>query len=178
MNTQPVVIDVIGTAKGLVVWAIKQVLLLIGIILLGLSAPLLYTVGAELAIMNNPHSVQDWGVAYTMLGPVFCAIWMVFICHWHSVRQAQRAGNLKTWRRDNGGLFHTAGKSTLFMIGGFFGSCVTTAIFVVLSQQFVPYSPSKETLMVAFAIFPLFIFAPVWLVLLRRYIKRDEYAVA
>lgn len=178
MNTQPVIIDVIGTARGVAIWAIKQVLFLIGLILVGLSAPILYTVVAQLAIMRDPNSVETWGVAYAMLGPVFCAIWMVFICHLHSAHKANKMGTLSTWRADNGGLFHTAGKSVLFMIGGFFASCVTTGIYIVISAQFVPYSPSKATLQIAYAIFPIFIFAPVWLTLLRRYIKRDEYAVA
>lgn len=178
MNTQPVAIDIVGTARGFVVWLIEQILLLAGIILLGLAAPLLYTVGAELAIMNNPHSVENWGVAYAMLGPVFCAIWMVFICHLHTAHKWNKMGKLNSWRQDNGGLFHTAGKSTLFMIGGFLGSVVTTGIFLVASEQVLPYNPSREQLMISFAIFPFFIFAPVLFVLLRRYIKRDEYAVA
>jgi hypothetical protein len=87
-------------------------------------------------------------------------------------------GKLNSWRSDNGGLFHTAGKSVLFMVGGFLGSVVTTGIFLFATAPVQTYNPSKGQLMVFFAIFPFFIFAPVWLTLLRRYIKRDEYAVA
>lgn len=171
-------IDIIGTINELIKRALKEFLLLLGTILLGLSAPLLYTVAAELAIWSDPHSVESWGTTYYLLGPFACAIWMVFICHLHSVHQWNKRGKLNSWRRDHGGIFRTAGKSTLFMIGGFFGSAVSEAIFLTGSYYVFPHSPSQTDFMVAYAIAPLFVFAPVLLVLLSRWIRRDEYATA
>jgi hypothetical protein len=43
----PVIIDFIGTSKGLVKRALKEVLLLLGILMFGLSAPLLFTLGVR-----------------------------------------------------------------------------------------------------------------------------------
>lgn len=75
---------------------------------------------------------------------------MVLICHWHNVRQWQRARKLRTWRENHRSLCSTVGKAIWFMISGFLGS----------------------------AIVPLFVFAPVLLVQLGRWIRRDEYAAA
>lgn len=83
-----------------------QILLLLGVILFGLSAPLLFTVGAEMLVWQNPTDLS-WAVAYFLLGPFSFAVWMVFIRHWHSLRQRQRGGwDLGTmgsnWREANG----------------------------------------------------------------------------
>jgi hypothetical protein len=174
----PVIIDVIGTIKGLVKWALKEVLLLLGILMFGLSAPLLFTLGAEILVWQDPTDIS-WGVAYFFLGPFACAIWMVFICHWHSIRQWQLLGRLHTWREDHGGMMGTVGKSIWFMVAGFFGSALTEAVFFVAGMRIYPHGlETRESAMLYFAIAPLFVFAPVLLVLLSRYIRRDECATA
>jgi hypothetical protein len=35
-------------------------------------------------VWQNPDDLS-WAVAYFLLGPFACAIWMVFICHWRSI---------------------------------------------------------------------------------------------
>lgn len=172
-----VAIDIIGSINELIKRVLKEILLLLGILMFGLSAPFLFTVGAEILVWQNPTDIS-WGVSYFFLGPFACAIWMVFICHWHTVRQWQRAGKLSTWREDHGGIYSTVGKSVWFMISGFFGSAIAEGVFVVAAYQIFPHEPTREGMMIYFAIAPLFVFAPVLLVLLSRWIRRDEYATA
>jgi hypothetical protein len=172
---KPMIIDVFGTIKGLVQWALKEVLLLLGIILFGLSAPFLFTVGIEI-LMWKGADMSIWAPLYFFLGPFACAICMVFICHFHSIRQWQRAGKLDTWREDHGGIFRTVGKSMWFMIGGFFGSAITEGIFLYVLFATFPQGVDRTGKMLVFDIAPLFVFAPVLLVLLSRWIRLNKYA--
>jgi hypothetical protein len=168
-----VAIDIIGTIRELVKWALKEILLLLGVILFGLSAPLLFSVGAELLVWQNPADLS-WAVAYFLLGPFACAVWMVFICHWHSVRQWQRAGRLSTWRRDHGGIFRTVGESILFMVGGFLGSALAETVFLVAANHIFPHERTRGSMMLYFAIAPFAVFAPCLIVLLSRALRRPH----
>lgn len=172
-----VAIDIIGTIKQFVEWVLKEVLFLISIIVFGLSAPMIFTLGTEWCVWQNPSNTS-WAVAYFFLGPFACAIWMVFICHWRSARRWQRAGKLDTWRKDHGGMLSTTGKSIWFMVSGFFGSAFAEVIFVVAAYQVMPITPTREQVMLYFAIAPAFVFAPVLLVLLSRCVRRDELVAA
>jgi hypothetical protein len=179
---KPTIIDVAGTIKELVEWALKEILLLLGIILFGLSAPLLFTVGIEILVWQGAD-MSIWAPAFFLLGPFACAIWMVFICLWHSVRQWQREGRDlgimgSNWREAHGGIVCTVGKSIWFMVSGFFGSAIAEGVLIVTTFKIFPLGLTREGLMVFFAIAPLFVFAPVMLVLLSRWIRRDEYATA
>jgi len=106
-------IDIIGTINELIKRALKEILLLLGILMFGLSAPLLFTIGAEILVWQSAD-ITTWAPIYFLLGPFACAIWMVFICHWHSVRHWQRAGKLSTWREDHGGIYCTVGRLTRY----------------------------------------------------------------
>jgi hypothetical protein len=173
-----VAIDIIGTIKELVKSALKEVFLLLGILMFGLSAPLLFTVGIE-ALALSGADMRIWGVLYFLSGPFACCIWMVFVCHWHTMRQWQRAGKLNTWRQDHGGIYRTVGKSIWFMVSGFFGSVAAEVIFAIGLGKVFPErlsSLNPESAALVFAIAPFFVFAPVLLVLLSRWIRRDEYA--
>jgi hypothetical protein len=103
---------------------------------------------------------------------------MVFICHWHSVRQWQRSGKLNTWRQVHGGMRHTLAKSIWFMVNGFIGSVAAEVIFSIGLGKVFPErlsSLNPESAALVFAIAPFFVFAPVLLVLVSRWIRRDEY---
>jgi len=174
-NTNLTTIDIVGSIRKLMMWVVTQLALLLGVILFGLSAPLLFTVGVEIIIWQNPADMS-WAPIYFMLGPVACAIWMVFVCHWRSVRQWQREGRLDTWREDHGGIAHTAGKSTLFMIVGFFGSVLTEAIFLVVTWRLVgelAKEQVRESWMLYFAVAPFAVFAPVLIVLVWRWCQQS-----
>jgi hypothetical protein len=177
-----VAIDIIGTIRWFVRWALKEALLLLGIILFGLSAPLLFTVGIEILVWQGAD-MSTWAPAYFLLGPFACAIWMVLICHWHSVRQWQRQGKDlgimgSNWREAHGGVVCTVGKSVWFMVSGFFGSGIAEGIFIIAAYLLFRHDPTRESVMIYFAIAPLFVFAPVLLVLLSRWIRRGDYAIA
>jgi hypothetical protein len=175
---EPMVIDVAGTAREFLKWVLSEILFLLGLLVFGLSAPLLFTVGIE-ALALSGADMRIWGVLYFLTGPLACAIWMVFICHWHSARQWQRAGQLKTWRQDHGGIFSTVGKSIWFMISGFIGSVAAEVIFAIGLGKVFPErlsSLNPESAALVFAIAPFFVFAPVLLVLLSRWIRRNMYA--
>lgn len=171
-----VAIDIIGTIQELIFRALKQILLLLGIILFGLLAPPLLTLGPEILVWQNPTGMS-WGAAYFLLGPFACAIWMAFICHWHSVRRWQRAGKLSAWREDQGDLCSTKGKSIWFMVSGFFSYAIAERVFLVAADQIFPQELTRESMMTYFALAPLFAFAPP-LVLLSRWIRRAEYLTA
>jgi hypothetical protein len=180
---KPLVIDVAGTIKELVKWALTQALLLLGLLMFGLSAPLLFTVGAEWLAWRYPTYASTWAVIYMFAGPFACMIWMVFICHWHSIRQWRREGRDLgvmggDWREAHGGIVCTVGKSLWFMVSGFLGSAIAEGVLIVTTFKIFPQGLNREGLMVFFAIAPLFVFAPVLLVLLSRWIRRDEYATA
>jgi hypothetical protein len=171
---KPTIIDVAGTAREALKWVLAQILFLLGLIAFGLSAPLLFTVGIEILAFRG-ENMNIWAPIYFVLAPFACAIWMVFVCHWHTMRQWQRAGKLNTWRQDHGGIFHTVGKAVWFMVAGFFGSIIGEVIFLwgttLIWRDYV--DPKAYTLV--FAVAPFFVFAPVLLVLLSRWIRRNTY---
>jgi hypothetical protein len=171
-------IDIIGIIRELVKWALKEIVLLLGVTLFGLSAPVLFTVGAEVLVWQNPSDLS-WTVAYFLLGPLACAVWMVFICHWHSVRQWQREGkNLgimgSNWREANGGMVRTVGKSMLFMVGGFLGSALAEGTFLIVAYYAFPHERTRGRMMLYFAIAPFAVFAPCLIVLLSRAMQRPD----
>jgi hypothetical protein len=172
---QTVVIDVAGTVKELLKWALTQVLLLLGILIFGLSAPVLFTVGAMWLAWRYPQYASTWAVVYLFVGPLACAIWMVFICHWHTVRRARKEGRLRTWRQDEGGYIRTVGKSFCFMIAGFFGSALAESVLTYTAHR---VSLIPKHLMLFFVVAPFAVFAPVLLVLLSRWVRRDKSATA
>ena len=59
---QPMVIDVAGTIKELVKWALREAVLLLGMLMFGLSATLLFTVGAEWLAWRCPTYASTWAV--------------------------------------------------------------------------------------------------------------------
>jgi hypothetical protein len=171
----PVVIDVAGTVNELLKWALTQVLLLLGILIFGLSAPVLFTVGAMWLAWRYPQYASTWAVVYLLVGPLACAIWMVFICHWHTVRRARKEERLRTWRRDEGGYIRTVGKSFCFMIAGFFGSALAESVLTYTAHR---VSLIPKHLMLFCVVAPFAVFAPVLLVLLSRWVRRDKSATA
>ena len=172
---QTMVIDVAGTIKELVKWALTQALLLLGMLMFGLSAPLLFTVGAEWLAWRYPAYASTWAVIYIFGGPFACTFWMILICHRPAIQRAHKEGRLSTWRQDEGGYVSTMGKSFCFMIFGFFGSALAEGALMYAAHRM---SVIPGHLMLFFAVAPFAVFAPVLLVLLSRYIRRDEYATA
>lgn len=173
---QPVVIDVAGTIKELVKWALTQALLLLGTLMFGLSAPLLFTVGALWLARRYPDYASTWAVIYLFAGPFACAIWMVFISHfpdWVADWKARKAGGYIPRSFDD--RFNASAKGLGFMVSGFFGSALAEGALTYAAHR-MSVIPGHLTLF--FAVAPFAVFAPVLLVLLSRWIRRDEYATA
>ncbi len=126
-----VAIDIIGTIKELVKSAVKEVLLLLAIILFGLSAPLLFTVGIE-ALALSGADMRIWARALLPhSGRSLARFGWSSSATGTALRQWQRAGKLSTWRQDHGGIVYTVGKSIWFMVSGFFGSVAAEVIFAI-----------------------------------------------
>ncbi len=173
---QPMIIDVVGTIKELVKWALTQVLLFLGVIFFGLSAPLLFTVGALWLAWRYPDYASTWAVIYLFAGPFACAIWMVFISHfpdWVADWKARKAGGYIPRSFDD--RFNASAKGLGFMVSGFFGSLLAEGVFTYAAHRLdvIPHH-----LVLYFAVAPFAVFAPCWLVVLSRWIRRDEYAPA
>ena len=178
-------VDIAGTIRVLAKWALKEALLLLGVIVFGLSVPLLFTAGMLAFVWQstNPDDIASLGTVYLFLGPFGCAIWMVFICYladpkyWRAFRR-EKSGEIHSWREDYGGdIYSTVGRSMGFMAGGFFGSIVAEGILLVAMHTMFPDGlPGRADTMIFFAIAPFAVFAPCWIVMLNRWIRRDEYA--
>ena len=153
---------------------VRLVAINIALILFFGSAPLLYVTVPFWVILTH-KSVADMATIYMLTGPFACGFWMTVICHWHTVRKAQREGRLAHWRDTEGGMVSTVGKSIGFMVMGWFGSALTETIFSILAKPLLRTTTGR---MEFFAMAPFAVFAPIWLVLLCRRMrsrKREDY---
>jgi len=132
------------------------------------STPLFYTVLPFYVIFTCSHQVVAmFTEAYTLLGPLACAFWMLVICHYPSIHKARLEGKAATWRQDAGGLGHTLPKSFGFMFLGIFGSIVSEAIFcVAFHSLLVP--PNAVKYLMFYVMAPFAVFAPVLVTLVVR----------
>ncbi len=146
-------------------YIVRMVIINIVLILFFASAPLLYVTVPFWVILSH-KSVADMATIYMLTGPFACGFWMTLICHWHTVRKAQREGRLAHWRDTEGGMVCTVGKSIGFMVMGWFGSALAELIFSLVSRPLLHTLTGRSEF---FAMAPFAVFAPVWLVLLRRW---------
>lgn len=159
--------------KSFVNFIVRLIVINIVLILFFGSAPLLY-VAVPFWYLFHPSPYfgsHDMATVVMLTGPFACGFWMTVICHWHTVRKAQREGRLDRWRETEGGMVSTVGKSIGFMVMGWIGSAVTETIFSILAR---PLLRTMTGRMEFFALAPFAVFAPVLLVWLRRRIKNDR----
>jgi hypothetical protein len=153
---------------------VRLVAINIALILFCASAPLLYVTVPFWVILTH-KSVADMATIYMLAGPFACGFWMTVICHWHTVQKAQREGRLANWRDTEGGMVCTVGKSFGFMLMGFFGSALAEFTFCGAAGNLLHSTTGRLEF---FAMAPFAVFAPVWLVLLRRWMrgrKREDF---
>ena len=131
------------------------------------SAPLLYLTVPFWVILRH-KSVADMTTIYMLTGPFACGFWMTVICHWQTVRLAQAQGRVKNWRDSEGGMFCTVGKSVVFMVMGWFGSALAEFAFCGAAGNLLHSTTGRLEF---FAMAPVAVFAPVWLVLLCRWVR-------
>jgi hypothetical protein len=162
--------------KTLFAYIARMIVLNIVLILFFASAPFLYVTVPFWFVLAHPDwNPADLATVYMLTGPFACGFWMTVICHWHTVRKAQREGRLANWRDSEGGMVCTVGKSFGFMVMGFFGSALTELVF---SVAFRPLLWTFTGRLVFFAMAPFAVFAPVWIVLLCRWMrsrKREDF---
>ena len=155
------------TFKSLFRMIVRLVIVNIVLILFFASAPLLYTVVPFWYFLATPHrNPADMFTIYMLTSPFACGFWMTIVCHWQTVRRAQREGRLAHWRDTEGGMFCTVGKSIGFMVMGWFGSALAEVVFCFVFQSLLATPAGRLEF---FAIAPFAAFAPVWIVLLRRW---------
>ena len=159
--------------KSLIHSIVRFVVINIVVILFSLTAPLIYALPIALVAIGEKSLSSSLIELEMLTGPFVCCFWMILICHWHTVRRAQREGRLVTWRQDEGGLSHTLAKSIGFMFIGFFGSAL--AEFVFMAVKYYGFNSLVNhnyfARLAFFAMAPFAVFAPVWLVLLRRWMR-------
>lgn len=163
---KPMIIDVVGTIKELVKWALTEILLFIGIILFALSAPFIYTVGAWYVVWRFPQYAGYWGMIYLITAPIACCVWTLFL----SAFGFDRNNKKYTFYRRHA-------RYMWFMVTGFFGSILAEVVMMVVLMHVYP-GGGRDHLLLIFTVVPFVAFSPVILVLLSRWLRRDEYATA
>lgn len=102
--------------------------------------------------------------AYLFTGPIACTIWMLFIAPFGFDRE--KFTFVRRHVRYMG-----------FMVSGFFGSILAETVLMIVLMKLFPHGGNRHLIGI-FAVAPFAVFAPVLLVLLSRWIRRDEYATA
>jgi hypothetical protein len=149
---------------------VRLVAINIALILFFTSAPLLYVTVPFWVILThkNDAAVADTVTVYLVCAPFVCGFWMTVICHWQTVRLAQAQGRVKNWRDSEGGMFCTVGKSIGFMVMGWFGSALAEFAFCGAAGNLLHSTTGRLEF---FAMAPFAVFAPVILLLLRRWMR-------
>ncbi len=156
--------------KTLFAYIARLIVLSIVLLVFFGSAPLFYTVVPFWCLFHpSPYFCsRDMATVVMLTGPFACGFWMTVICHWHTVRKAQSEGRIDRWRETEGGMVCTVGKSIGFMVMGWFGSALAELIFSLVSRPLLWTFTGR---LAFFAMAPFAVFAPVWIVLLRRWMR-------
>jgi hypothetical protein len=147
---------------------VRLVAINIALILFFGSAPLLYVTVPLWFLLTNHRDPADMFTIYMLTGPFACGFWMTVICHWQTVRLAQAQGRVNNWRESEGGMFCTVGKSIGWMVMGWFGSALAEFLFCAAAGNLLHTVTGRLEF---FVMAPFAVFAPVWLVLLRRWMR-------
>jgi hypothetical protein len=140
------------------------------------SAPLLYVIVPFwfLFHVTKLSVISDMLTVYLFCAPFVSAFWMTVICHWQTVQKARRAG-VRDWREAEGGMGRTVAKSFGFWFLGFVGTIASLFVFCHFAHPLIYTATGRLEF---FALAPFAVFAPVWLVLLRRWMrgrKREDF---
>jgi hypothetical protein len=155
---------------------VRLVAINIALILFFASSPLLYVTVPFWVILThkNDAAVADMVTVYLVCAPFVCGFWMTIVCHWQTVQKARLAG-VEDWRDSEGGMFCTVGKSISFMVMGWFGSALAEFAFCGAAGNLLHSTKGRLEF---FAMAPFAVFAPIWLVLLCRWMrsrKREDF---
>src|SRR5579863_7066536 len=105
---------IIQELEGLIGWVIEQILLVVGVVLAAAAAPVILLVLPQLLLITSPKSdFLELTLIFIWTTPVAVALWMMALCHAHSIRLWMRRGNDSTgWSKEHGGFMRTNVKST------------------------------------------------------------------
>lgn len=162
---------IITQLKELALFVIKNIIILIALVGVSLIAPFVLAILPQVILFQNPQAdVANMGLFFFWVTPWCVAVWMIFLCQFHSARLWQQEGKEfgawgTNWRKAHGGIFRTAGKSTGFMLLGFFGAFASEVAFLLLTHGHRFNLVQKH---LWFAAFPFVAFAPVILLLFKR----------
>jgi hypothetical protein len=174
MNLQSgesVTVDILATARKLFWGVVAQIGQLIALVFVAAIAPIVLAVLPQVLILRNPSGDFEWlAQLFFWASPFAVALWMAFLCHWHSIRLWRHMGkDMSEWRDAHGGSISTNLKSTGFMVLGFFGSFACELLFMAAFKRFLDDDvPRLLGLDLWFALFPFAAFAPVILLLIKR----------
>lgn len=159
MNTQPLTLDIFGTIEKLALDVAKVIVAQALIFAVLISAPVLVELLPLTLIYKNPNGNFAW-LEQTIfyVAPWSCAVYMVIICHLHSVRFWQKAGRVNEWREAHP---HKLLKSFGFLALGLVGSYAAELVYIFVMQ-------SAPDVTAWFIFFPVASFAPVWITLIKR----------
>jgi hypothetical protein len=155
---------------------VRLVAINIALILFFGSAPLLYVTVPFWFLLHVKKLavISDMITVYLFCAPFVCAFWMTIVCHWQTVQKARLAG-VRDWRKAEGGMGCTVAKSFGFWFLGFFGTIAALFVFCHFAHPLIYTATGRLEF---FALAPFAVFAPVWLVLLRRWMrgrKREDF---
>jgi hypothetical protein len=153
---------------------VRMILLNIVLILFFGSAPLLYLIVPFwfLATHKNLADINTFGTIYLCAAPFVCAFWMTIVCHWQTVQKARRAG-VRDWREAEGGMGRTVAKSFGFWFLGFFGTIVAEIVYCHFAGHLLHTAAGRLEF---FAMAPFAVFAPVFMVWLKRWNSERVFA--
>jgi hypothetical protein len=148
---------------------VRLVAINIALILFFASAPLLYVTVPFWFLLHvaKLEVISDMLTIYLFCAPFVCAFWMTIVCHWQTVQKARLAG-VKDWREAEGGMGCTVAKSFGFWFLGFFGTIAALFVFCHFARPLLSTATGRLEF---FAMAPFAVFAPVWLVLLCRWMR-------
>jgi len=160
------------TIKGLFKFAVDVILIHIAVIVIGLAAPVLFTVVPFVVIAKNPGAdLSMFSTAYLMAGPFVSAFWMIIMCHLPLAMKAYRVGKLDEYKAEKGGVRGVL-KAIGFMVLGFIGTVIAEGVLLVVTNSVHTQAEYVRFFMVA----PFAVFAPVLILLAVRYLrsKRED----
>jgi hypothetical protein len=169
---ESVTVDILGTARKLF-WDVVKFVALCGTLALAAAiAPIVLFVLPQVLIIQDPQGdFSGLAQLFFWASPFSVALWMAFLCHWHSRRLWQREGkDMSEWREAHGGFVGINVKSTGFMFLGLFGSFACEVLLLFVFRYHV-----AEYYRLFFALFPFVSYAPVILLFIKRHYSGEHY---
>jgi hypothetical protein len=166
---------IIQEIKGAIGWVVEWALLTALFVLAAATAPVVELLLPQLLIAHNSRNLDQLKTLFLLANPLFVMLWMGILCHYHSLRlwkteDRDMGPHASNWREAQGGWLCTLSKSFGFMALGLFGTLVCDKLFMIAFRLYVPHSihgAVRQSLW--FALLPLAAFAPVILLLIKRW---------